>query len=181
MRRAAKFLAIMLAILGTAGMAYAQTPATQQQNETEVTGTVVSVDDQLLVIRTDEGQLRLDITATTEQPSRDLRAGDRVRVWHHTDATTGNSVVTRITLAEDTTAGMQAEREDQRVAAREDTRDERAATRDRDIEQDPYAPRDDAMARDELPRTAGSSPLVALLGAIAIVGAAGLHFAGRLF
>lgn len=179
MRRALKVLAITMLVLGTAGLAHAQTPATQQQSQTiEVTGTVVSVNEQLLVVRTDDGELSLSITPTTEQPEQQLQVGERVRVWHRTDSASGDQVVTRVTRI-DETSGMQdtqsAESAQSQDTSRDQSRDMAAADQSRDQ-------RDPGMAQDSsLPRTAGWSPLLALFGAVALVGAAGLQLAGRLF
>lgn len=182
MRKAMQVLAITLTILGTAGLAYAQTPGVQVEQETEITGTVVSVTDQLLVIRTDDGELELNVDANTEQPADQLQTGDRVRVWHRADETTGAALAVRI------------ERDDDMMAMADDPTLETDVTAETDIaieddddvtaEQDEFGVTDDEYGYgqdDELPRTASSTPLAALLGTLTIAGAVGLRFAARLF
>lgn len=182
MRRALQVLAITMLVLGTAGMAYAQTPPPEQQSQaTQVTGTVVSVSDQMLVVRTDDGELNLTITSATEQPDQQLQVGERVRVWHREDATTGEQIVTRVTRVDDASAMQNPQQSrDQSTQARDQSRDQ-ARDQSRDAASQRNRNRDEMAQQDSLPRTAGSSPLLAVLGATALIGAAGLHYAGRLF
>lgn len=180
MRGALQVLSITLALLGAAcaqtpaaqppqetDAQTPQTPAGQLPQETEVTGTVVSVDDQLLVIRTDDGQLQVGMTTATERPEQPLQIGDGVRVWHRPDETTGGMVAVRIERQDTVTA---------QVEPAEDPIPEAAP------EAQPAEPLSEVApeAGQELPATASSTPLLALLGALAVGGAVALRLAARM-
>jgi len=157
MRRAI-FPITLAAILAMAGLALAQAPPAgqvgqQNLNERSITGTIESADADLLVINSETGRMYFVLEATTEKPAM-LNRGDRVEVFYRPGDAGERDVALRI-VAEEPEAVVAEER------PRTDARaDERAEAR-------------------ELPRTASRVPLLGLLGALSLLGAAGLSLAAR--
>jgi hypothetical protein len=160
MRRAI-FPITLAAILAMAGMALAQAPPAgqveqQNLNERSITGTIESADADLLVINSDTGRMYFVLEATTEKPAM-LNRGDRVQVFYRPADDGERDVALRI-VAEEPEA----------VVAEEPPI----------TEEEPPVTEERAEAR-ELPRTASRVPLLGLLGALSLLGAAGLSLAAR--
>jgi hypothetical protein len=137
------------------------------------TGTVVSVGPTSLVILTDSGQQTFLVNTATLKPV-DLAKDHKVIVTYRLDGP--DMIATNVALGPATMASGESvlanDRDDQVIG---DGEDDNVTGYDRD------AARDDAVAaRDEtagaLPQTASRTPLVALLGALALVGALALRF-----
>jgi hypothetical protein len=161
MRRAI-FPITLAAILAMAGLALAQAPPAAQvgqQNATErsITGTIESADADLLVINSDTGRMYFVLEATTEKPAM-LNRGDRVEVFYRPGDDGERDVALRI-VAEEPEAVVA---EEPPVTDEPLPADERVEARD-----------------DALPRTASRVPLLGLLGAFSLLGAAGLSLAAR--
>ena len=163
MRRAI-FPITLAAILAMAGLALAQAPPAgqvgqQNLNERSITGTIESADADLLVINSDTGRMYFVLEATTEKPAM-LNRGDRVEVFYRPGDNGERDVALRI-VAEEPEAVVAEEEPIAEERPRTDARaDERAEAR-------------------ELPRTASRVPLLGLLGALSLLGAAGLSLAAR--
>jgi hypothetical protein len=160
MRRAI-FPITLAAILAMAGMALAQAPPAgqveqQNLNERSITGTIESADADLLVINSDTGRMYFVLEATTEKPAM-LNRGDRVQVFYRPADEGERDVALRI-VAEEPEA----------VVAEEPPI----------TEEEPPVTEERAEAR-ELPRTASRVPLLGLIGALSLLGAAGLSLAAR--
>lgn len=164
--------------------------------------TVVSTTGREAVVRSEDGeQLRLRIAEDVDLVEGDLKEGDVLRLW--TDGQEGDlhavvepqelgAVKPHVTTSEtDDPIANTVDQEpagetdpvvvDPALTAEEDeTEEAEAETRDYtpqrgEQEQSRYT------EQDELPRTASTQPLIALLGAVALVGGAALHFVGRAF
>lgn len=157
--RNAAFAMTFMGLLLVAGLAVAQTPGQQQfqQQEETVTGTVVSAESQLLVIRADTGQLTFSMARDVQKPDR-LQRGDRVRVHYRTVEVGNDGEVVRIERLGD-----------ERSTERETT--QRTTERTERTERGERA----------MPRTASNLPMVGLLGLLSLAGAAGIGLVTRIF
>lgn len=175
-------IAVMAAVmLMGAGTALAQNPPQHDTHTTEVTGTVVSIDDMMLVIQTDDGELNFTVNTDTQLPETRLEMGERVRVWHDAASADGSLVVTRVERVDTTGLAVETTRDDARATREAEVAAEQRFAAEDTRETDPLATERSYGMRDELPRTADNLPLTALLGALAIVGALGLRLVGRAF
>lgn len=167
--------AVLVALLMAGGLAFAQEPTQQQQNEKNtVMGTVVSINASELVVRDHNDDLRtFALEASTDKPER-LARNDNVKVWFRpAEEMLADDIAVRIVdetdpaYAADAQADIQAEVTTQQQ-------------RDRDADQQDRAARDEvASERSELPRTASRTPALALMGLLSLIGAAGLFIAAK--
>jgi LPXTG-motif cell wall-anchored protein len=76
-----KLLALSLAL---AVAAWSGLPAAADAPLVTVTGTVVSLVDEVLVVSTDKGNLTFDLDKSTEMPAN-IAVGNRITVWYDSD------------------------------------------------------------------------------------------------
>lgn len=185
-QRILPILTVMVLLLVAAGAAVAQLPEHRQAR-----GTLLSITDDEAVIRTLDGneQLRVQITAGTTLPPRDLEQGDLVIIDYNLGPDPDQPVEARAIRMDERGSGLGSETEP--VASDDMTESTRpsvdASATEQGLEETESAQAPTATSRsaqsstqtefesdrmensdDQLPGTAGSLPMVALLGLVAL-------------
>ena len=161
-----------------------------------VTGTVVSVSTDKLVIRTDSGdEQTFELRAESRQPAN-VRVGDRIMVESREDL--GRDVVTQMTMAAGTTAvtgttgttygttatpgttsGYTTGTTSGTTGTAREARDTRYTTSSENVYGTTGTEAEANMADNDLPATASPLPLIALAGLASLSSAFGLRRLAR--
>ena len=137
------FLALTLAL---GGVALTHVPAPADAPLVTITGTVVSIEGDVLTLSTDKGNLRFDLDKDTEKPAN-LAVGNRITVSYDSDdKVTDKMDARRIVMAP-------------------------AASTPTPTPVTQSTPSEPTETQTELPQTASPLPLVAGLGILALAGA----------
>jgi hypothetical protein len=147
-----KMLALALA-LGVA--AWTSLPATADAPLVTVTGTVVSLNDEVLVVSTDKGNLTFDLDKSTEMTGVSLAVGNRITVWYDSDDKVEDAMDARKIVMAPAATSTPAPASP--TPAPQVTTQETSSAYQAD-------------ANDELPATAGPLPLMTLVGLISLAG-----------
>ena len=146
-------LALMLA-LG------AVVPASADAPLVDITGTVVSNSDGVLVLRTDKGDLRFDLDKSTEMPAN-IAVGNRVTVSYDSDdKMTDKMDARKIVMAPELTTP---------APTRQVTQSTPEPTTS-SVQQEPVQ-QETVEEESELPATAGPLPMLGGAGVLALIGA----------
>jgi LPXTG-motif cell wall-anchored protein len=156
MKNAGAFIALVfVSALAAAGLSVV--PAHADAPLVSATGTVVSIEGDVLVLKTDTGNLTFDLDKTTEKPSAGIAVNNRITVWYDSDDKVEDRMdARRIEMAPAMTPP--AARSEEETKTKTETRGE--------FTYDAEEPAKPA----ELPQTATPLALVAGAGALALAG-----------
>lgn len=182
-----------LPLAGALALALVLVPAPSAFAE-EVTGTIVSIDDRTLQLRSEDGrQLRIELAPDArvqgadrgDMQASDLAPGDRIAVDY--DSSDPKRLVTDVQIHEDGPAGTPMQRETRTDGDAQPMADDRQGSAADRADRTATGFGEDAAAagqrtqttRRELPDSASPLPLIAVAGGLVLAGAVLVRIARR--